>query len=194
MSICDRFASGCDTFASRCDHFAYVRYATQFRLTPDRLRFFDCAKSCGCAHEAGSPTRASPARWMLPELLKLELPDYLEKIQNDTRKFLQRGLDPFIFQMHYLQNCRMRRRNGSGNTSFLRVRFRSIRDPEAGVGIMPMKDRSPARSPPLSNAVGSPSERRATVSGTALQRICWKRATTSERCRNGSATTTRVRR
>ena len=46
-SICDRFASRCDTFASRCDRFAYVRYATQFRLTPDRLRFFDWTQSYG---------------------------------------------------------------------------------------------------------------------------------------------------
>ena len=54
-SICDRFASGCDTFASICDRFACVRYATQFRLTSDRLRFFDCAKSCGCVKKSASP-------------------------------------------------------------------------------------------------------------------------------------------
>ena len=37
---------------------------------------------------------------MLPELLKLELPEHLKKIQNDTRKILQRVMAPFNIEMH----------------------------------------------------------------------------------------------
>ena len=43
----DRNATGCDRNASKRDRFASLCARCKSRVTSDRLRFFDCANSCG---------------------------------------------------------------------------------------------------------------------------------------------------
>ena len=83
---------------------------------------------------------------MLPEILKPELQEHLEKVRRLHEKMLPPGSVPFTFQMHSIASCRTRRKNGSGSTSFLRAKCPSIRGRERSVGIMPMKGRCAARS------------------------------------------------
>lgn len=121
---------------------------------------------------------------VLPEKLVAPLTVHLARVREQHELAMASGFGALSCRSLSSGNIRARIRSGVGSTCSRRTTRVSIRDPGCADGRTWSKSRCSGQCVRRFASQASSSRRRRTLSATVLPRTCWKRPTTSGRCRN----------